>query len=394
VTSVQQRDAQSVLAAIDDLLPNLRARAQETERLRRLPDATVSELEEIGFFRLLQPAQWGGMQCDPTMFFDGVRRLASACGSTGWVASILGVHNWHAAQFDQRAQQDVWGEDAGVRISSSYAPMGAGQVVDGGYLVNGSWNWSSGCDHATWTFVGGPVIKDGQPVDFGSFLIPIGDYRIDDVWHVVGLKGTGSNTLVVKDAFVPRHRFLSYRAMNDHTAGGLLANTDPVYKMPWGTMHPTTITAPIVGMAYGAYESHVEHQGQRVRAAFAGEKSKDDPFAKVRIAEAASDIDAAWRQLMGNVGDEYSCLLAGQQVPFELRTRARRDQVRATARAIASIDRLFDASGATALANSAPLQRFWRDAHAGRVHAANDPERAYLIFGNHEFGLPPADTMV
>ena len=115
---------------------------------------------------------------------------------------------------------------------------------------------------------------------------------------------------------------------------------------------------------------------------------------RVRIAEAASDIDAAWRQLIGNVGDEYALLKDGQEIPFELRARARRDQVRATARAISSIDLLFEASGATALANSAPIQRFWRDAHAGRVHAANDPERAYLIFGNNEFGLPPQDTMV
>ena len=119
--------------------------------------------------------------------------------------------------------------------------------------------------------------------------------------------------------------------------------------MPWGTVHPTTISAPIVGMAYGAYDAHVEHQGKRVRAAFAGEKSKDDPFAKVRIAEAASDIDAGWRQLIGNVGDEYALLKADKEIPFELRARARRDQVRATARAISSIDLLFEASGATAL---------------------------------------------
>ena len=138
---------------------------------------------------------------------------------------------------------------------------------------------------------------------------------------MVGLRGTGSNTVVVKDVFVPRHRFLSYKAMNDRTAGGLQTNTAPVYKMPWGTVHPTTISAPIVGMAYGAYDAHVEHQGKRVRAAFAGEKAKDDPFAKVRIAEAASDIDAAWRQLIGNVGDEYA-LLSGQ-----------RDSVRAARRA-------------------------------------------------------------
>jgi len=394
VTSIEQRDVQAVLAGIDDLLPKLRERAQATEDLRRLPEESVKELEEIGFFKLLQPEQWGGMQCDPTIFYEAVRRLASACGSTGWVAAIIGVHNWHLALFDQQAQEDVWGEDPNVRVSSSYAPMGAGEVVDGGYLVNGAWRWSSGCQHATWTFVGGPVIKDGKPVDFGSFLIPISDYTIQDDWHVVGLKGTGSNTLIVKDVFVPRHRFLSYKAMNDGTAGGYRTNTAPVYKMPWGTMHPTTISAPIVGMAYGAYEAHVEHQAKRVRAAFAGEKSKDDPFAKIRIAEAASDIDAAWRQLMGNLGEEYELLKAGKEIPFALRARARRDQVRATARAIASIDLLFEASGATALLTDSPIQRFWRDAHAGRVHAANEPERAYLIFGNNEFGLPPQDTMV
>ncbi|MEN3224695.1 3-hydroxy-9,10-secoandrosta-1,3,5(10)-triene-9,17-dione monooxygenase oxygenase subunit [Mycolicibacterium porcinum] len=399
MTSVQQgtraaHDIRTVLAGVDELLPLLRERAQETEDLRKLPDANVKALEDIGFFKLLQPEQWGGLQCDPTIYCEAVRRLASACGSTGWVAGVLAVHNWHLALFDQQAQEDVWGDDPSVRVSSSYAPMGAGHAVDGGYLVSGSWQWSSGSAHATWAFLGGPVIKDGRPVDFGSFLIPISDYKIDDVWNVVGLRGTGSNTVVVKDAFVPKHRFLSYKAMNDGTAGGYRTNTAPVYKMPWGTIHPTTISTPIVGMAYGAYDAHVEHQGKRVRAAFAGEKAKDDPFAKIRIAEAASDIDAAWRQLSGNVADEYALLVAGEEIPFELRARARRDQVRATGRAIASIDRLFEASGATALSNDAPVQRFWRDAHAGRVHAANDPERAYLIFGNNEFGLPPADTMV
>ena len=394
MTSIEQRDVQAVLAGIDELLPTLRERAQETEDLRKLPDANVKALEDIGFFKLLQPEQWGGLQCDPTVYCEAVRRLASACGSTGWVAGVLAVHNWHLALFDQQAQEDVWGDDPAARVSSSYAPMGAAQAVDGGYLVSGSWQWSSGSAHATWAFLGGPVIKDGRPVDFGSFLIPISDYKIDDVWNVVGLRGTGSNTLVVKDAFVPKHRFLSYKAMNDGTAGGYQTNTAPVYKMPWGTIHPTTISTPIVGMAYGAYDAHVEHQGKRVRAAFAGEKAKDDPFAKIRIAEAASDIDAAWRQLSGNVAEEYALLVAGEEIPFELRARARRDQVRATGRSIASIDRLFEASGATALSNDAPVQRFWRDAHAGRVHAANDPERAYLIFGNNEFGLPPADTMV
>ncbi|WP_405149478.1 flavin-dependent monooxygenase [Nocardia salmonicida] len=385
---------QEVTERVEALLPTLRERAQEAEDLRRIPEESMKALQETGFFRLLQPKQWGGHAADPVVFYDTVRKIASACGSTGWVAGIIGVHNWHLALFDQQAQRDVWGEDTDVRISSSYAPMGAGQAVDGGYIVRGSWAWSSGSDHATWAVLGGPVIKNGKPVDFGSFLIPRSDYRIDDVWNVVGLRGTGSNTVVVEDVFVPSHRFLSFRAMSEGRAPGLEQNTDPVFKMPWGTIHPTTISTPIVGMGYGAYEAHVEHQGKRVRAAFAGENAKDDPFAKVRVAEAASDIDAAWRQLSGNVAEEYALLLAGEEVPFDLRVRARRDQVRSTGRVIASIDKLFESSGATALANGTPLQRFWRDAHAGRVHAANDPERAYVMYGTHEFGLPVTDAMV
>jgi 3-hydroxy-9,10-secoandrosta-1,3,5(10)-triene-9,17-dione monooxygenase len=391
---MSEKDPQSVVAAVEALLPGLRDRAGDTEAARRIPAENIKELQEAGFFRLLQPSRWNGFEADPEVFFDTVRKIGSACGSTGWVSSIIGVHNWHMALFSEEAQNDVWGNDTDVRISSSYAPMGAGVVVDGGYTVNGAWQWSSGCDHADWAVLGGPVIKDGRPVDFVSFLIPREDYRIDDVWRVVGLRGTGSNTVVVKDTFVPRHRALSFRDMSGLTAPGLEKNTAPVYKMPWGSVHPTTISAPIVGMAYGAYDAHVAHQGARVRAAFAGEKGKDDPFAKVRLAEAASDIDAAWRQLSGNIREEYDIIRRGGEVSMDLRLRTRRDQVRATGRAVASIDLLFESAGATALEDHAPLQRFWRDAHAGRVHAANDPERAYTMYGSGQFGLPITDTMV
>ena len=394
MTSIEQRDVQSVLAGIDDLLPLIAKRAQATEDLRRLPDETVAELDEVGFFKLLQPEQWGGLQCDPTVFYEAVRRIATACGSTGWVSSIIGVHNWHLALFDQQAQEEVWGDDpdrarllvvrADGRGHRGRRRLPRQRLVE---LVV----------RLRPRHVGVPRRPGDQGRQAGRLRqLPDPAQRVPHRRRLARGRPARHRQqhLVVKDVFVPRHRFLSYKSMNDRTAGGLQTNTAPVYKMPWGTVHPTTISAPIVGMAYGAYDAHVEHQGKRVRAAFAGEKAKDDPFAKVRIAEAASDIDAAWRQLIGNVGDEYALLKADKEIPFELRARARRDQVRATGRAIASIDRLFEASGATALNNDAPVQRFWRDAHAGRVHAANDPERAYLIFGNNEFGLPPQDTMV
>lgn len=392
---MSQQDTEQVVDAVRRLLPDLRERAQKAEDARKIPEESISALQEAGFFRLLQPARYGGFETDPITFYTAVKLIGSACGSTGWVASIVGVHPWHLALFPDRAQQEVWGTDPDTRISSSYAPMGKARVVEGGYRLSGRWSFSSGCDHATWTFVGGPALDDeGNMVDFCTYLLPLGDYQIDDVWDTVGLRGSGSNDIVVDDVFVPEHRALSFMAMSKTDCPGHEVNAAPLYKMPWGTVHPSTITAPIVGMAEGAYDAHVEHQGKRVRAAYAGEKSKEDPFAKVRIAEAASEIDAAWLQLTRNLTEELELLEAGEQVPMSLRLRARRDQVRATARSIEAIDRLFENSGGRALATGTPIQRFWRDAHAGRVHAANDPERAYTMYGTGEFGLPVKDSMV
>ncbi|WP_409491881.1 3-hydroxy-9,10-secoandrosta-1,3,5(10)-triene-9,17-dione monooxygenase oxygenase subunit [Amycolatopsis sp. cmx-11-12] len=391
---MSEHAAQDVIAGIRELLPVLRERAQEAEDARRVPEESVKSLQETGFFKLLQPKTFGGLEADPVSFYTAVKLVASACGSTGWVASILGVHPWHLGLFEAQAQQDVWGDDADVRISSSYAPMGKADVVDGGYRLSGRWSFSSGCDHATWVLLGGPVFKDGKPVDFCTYLVPITDYTIEDVWDTVGLRGTGSNDIIVNDVFVPKHRALSFIATSKCKTPGQEINPGPLYKLPYGSVHPSTITAPIIGMAQGAYDAHVEYQGKRVRAAYAGEQSKEDPFAKVRIAEAASEIDAAWLQLTHNIDELYQLACQGEKLPFPTRLRVRRDQVRGTERAIFAIDRLFENSGGRALKAGTPIQRFWRDAHAGRVHAANDAERAYVMFGTGAFGLPVENAMV
>lgn len=383
-----------VMSGIDELVPTLAQRAQDAEDARRIPDESIKGLAETGFFKLLQPKPYGGYEADPVTFYTAVKRIAAACGSTGWVASILGVHPWHVGLFEAAAQEEVWGSDVDTRISSSYAPMGKATVVDGGYRLSGKWSFSSGCDHATWVLLGAPAFDaEGNPVDFCTYLLPIADYSINDVWNTVGLRGTGSNDIVVEDVFVPAHRVLSFTATSKCKTPGQEVNPGPLYKLPFGSVHPTCITAPIIGMAQGAYDAHVAYQANRVRASY-GEKANEDPFAKVRIAEAGSEIDAAWLQVSSNIDELYQLASAGEKLPFPTRLRVRRDQVRGTERAISAIDRLFENSGGKALRAGTPIQRFWRDAHAGRVHAANDAERAYQMFGTGEFGLPVENAMV
>jgi 3-hydroxy-9,10-secoandrosta-1,3,5(10)-triene-9,17-dione monooxygenase len=378
---------QAVVDGVRDLLPAFRERADETERLRQVPDASVKELEETGFFRLLQPKRFDGLEGDPIDFFTAVSLIGSACGSTGWISSVLGVHPWQVALFHDDAQQAVWGEDTSTRLSSSYAPTGKATVADGGYMLQGRWSFSSGSAHATWVLLGGLVSNDeGQIVDFKTFLVPSEKYDIVDVWNVVGLAGTGSNDIVVEETFIPEEFTLSMSDTGRCLGPGQEQNPGELYKLPFHSLFTTTISSPIIGMARGAYNEHVEMQQKRVRAAYAGEKASSDPFAAVRIARASSEIDAAWALTMANIREEQALVAKGEKIPLSLRLRVRRDQVLGTQRAIDAIDDLFEASGGRALANGTYLQRAWRDAHAGRVHAANDPERALQMFGMHEFG--------
>ena len=228
--------------------------------------------------------------------------------------------------------------------------------------------------------------EDGNVVDFRTFMIPRSDYQINDVWHMVGLAGTGSNDIVVDDVFIPEAFTLSMGETGQCRGPGQVQNTSDLYKLPFHSIFTGTITTPIIGLAMGAYAEHVEMQQKRSRAAYLGEKASLDPFAAVRIAKASSEIDAAWALLTNNIREEQAHVAKGEKIPLELRLRVRRDQVIGSQRSIDAIDALFEASGGRALANGTYLQRAWRDAHAGRVHAANDPERALQMYGAHEFG--------
>jgi 3-hydroxy-9,10-secoandrosta-1,3,5(10)-triene-9,17-dione monooxygenase len=147
-------------------------------------------------------------------------------------------------------------------------------------------------------------------------------------------------------------------------------------------------------MAAGAYQAHVDYLRERVRAAYAGVRAAEDPYSQVRVAQAAAELDDAWWALEANMRELMGHAEAGRKIPMPLRLRTRRDQVRGTGQAIRAVDLLFENSGARALAVGTPIQRFWRDAHAGRVHAINDPERMLAMFGRGEFGLTVADALV
>ena len=160
-------------------------------------------------------------------------------------------------------------------MSSSYAPTGRAQVTEGGHKLSGRWSFSSGSAHASWVLLGGIVTDaDKNPIDFRTFLLPASDYQIEDVWDTVGLRGTGSNDIVVEDAFVPDHRSLGFGDVTKCKCPGQEVNDAPLYKVPFGSVFSYAITTPIIGMATGAYDAHIDYQRQRVSTAYAATRPR------------------------------------------------------------------------------------------------------------------------
>lgn len=373
---------EEVLEAVRSLTPVLRERGPEGEQLRRLPDATVKEMKETGFARLLQPRRYGGFEADPRLFYEAVLAMAAADGSAGWVSGVVGVHPWQIAHWDDKVQAEIWGDDPDTWVSSSYMPGGMLRPADGGFRLTGRWSFSSGSDHCQWVILGSPVADDdGKVVGQRNTLLRRGEYAVEDVWDTVGLRGTGSNDIVVDDVFVPENRSMRVADLAALDCPGRAVNTGPLFACPWGAIFLNAVCAPLVGMAGAALELAVEYQ-RRWLAPEAPPGSLH-PVTLVRLAEASSEIDAARLQLFANLADVWQDARGGDGVPLDVRARARRDQVIAVRRSLSAVDKAYESAGPRAIALGNPIQRFWRDAHAGAHHVVNLPDVGLSAYGRY-----------
>ena len=379
---------QEMLERVRALQPMFRANAEWAREERRVPIENIQALQEVGFFLALQPAKWGGYELDPQDFFRMQMAIAEACMSTAWAGGIVSVHSFQIALMDERAQQDVWGDDIHTRVSSSYAPMGKVEPVEGGFKFSGRWGWSSGCDHCTWALLGG-ILPDGT---YRTFLVPRSDYEIVDTWNAMGLQGTGSNDIVVEDAFVPDYRTHKQSDGFNGTNPGVSDTSPALYHMPWAQLFIRVVSTPAIGAARDALSLYSELVTKRASGDIT--KLAGDVTTQTRIAEAANALEEMSAVMFGNFDSMMSALREGEEIALEQRILYRYQASLVIEKSMEVVDSLFSSAGGSSVFLGSEIQKRFLDIHTARAHVANNPTAFARNLGAVSLGAENTDFFV
>ena len=377
----EKLSAPELLQRATELLPALKKRAARTEELRRVLDENVADLLASGLYRTGVPRRFGGLDVPYGLCLDVAAELGRACPSTAWCYGLWAAHAWLVGYWPLRTQEEVFGQDRDALISSSLNPgKSTCDPVPGGYRLSGRWEFSSGCDSASWVMLGAPNIGERSWV-----LVPRDDFEIVDTWFVSGLRGSGSKDIAVDNAFVPRHRVLEVTTAGDSDLSGWELHGQPRYRVPIPVLLGWDLVAPMLGIAQGM----IDEFAARLSGTSGPGRTADSPAIHMRLSLAAAEVDAARGMMERDIAEILRKGKEGEFFTQLERARFRRDKAFITQLCLQSVNRLFDLSGGHALHDSVPLQRFHRDAQAVAHRDGLIMELGGQNYARVLLGLPP-----
>ena len=365
------------------ILDLISSKSDEQRAAREMSKEVVDALKECGFFTMLLPKQWGGLERRPQEFFAEQVRIAEADMSTAWAGGIIAVHAFQLALMSEEAQREVYENDPNTLISSSYNPVGArAEMCEGGFMLHGRWGWSSGSGHCTWALLGGVIPGDG----YRTFLVPRSEYDIEDTWNVMGLQGTGSNDVVIPEPiFVPEHR--THKQMDGFNCVNDQEN--PMSDLSWAQTFVRVVNSAAIGALKKAVKVFVESkQGNSTTdmTKFAGDVETQERLAKVL--NTIAELEA----VMYHNFDKMEA--ANWKPSLEDRIMYRYQASLVIDKAIEAIDTLFDVAGGRSGFNGHPLQQLWHDIHIARCHVANNPTAFARNLGSVTLGMENQDVFI
>jgi alkylation response protein AidB-like acyl-CoA dehydrogenase len=393
VAAMQQpvaRGAAWLRAAIDDLAPELAARAAEIESARRVPADIVDRLRQMGLFRTLLPRSHGGLELSVPEVLPLIDALAAADGSVGWVAMIGTASQMFYTRTPRAIFDEIFLEGADAFVVGVGTPAGRAEPVHGGYRVSGRWPFASGCQNAQWIaahFVvhkdGAPIISDGRPL-MRAVALPAERWRIEETWQASGLTGTGSHHVILDEVAVSEAECFDLLHGPSCVPGPFESPTVPFL----GSFHAAAAT----GIATGAIADLVALAGSGRRQLFAAADLRDSPVfqhefgrlgAALRAARALTEVQAEtqWQRATAGTLDNKTDFAQSLQGSA---------WIHATCTEIVS--GCYTLGGSSVVLAASPLQRRLRDIHAARQHIFAQ-ERFYARAGAHALGFPPVDPI-
>ena len=336
----------------DELLATAARFAAQHDATRELAPEVVAALRGAGFARHFVSSAWGGREGSFDELTRAVTAVGEVCPATAWCASLSAYSARFAAHLPQEGHRALWGADPDTVIATALMPSGKARAADGGWRVSGQWGYVSGVDFADWVLLCGAVAAPEGPPQLRFFTLPRGSYQVRKTWDSIGMRATGSHTVVVDEALVPAH--LSFDRA-DMITGRNDGSELSAHRVPFQAVGGLTFIAPVVGAATGALNA--------TAAALTGKRRT--PAVELAVVRASGRIDAA-RLLLA----ENSAVLDGRKFTPDDMARNERNATFAAEMAIEAVGLLIKAAGTGGLGETHALQRFWRDVTSAASHVA------------------------
>jgi alkylation response protein AidB-like acyl-CoA dehydrogenase len=382
-----------VLRAAIGLAEQIRAASAEIERGRRLPAGIAAAMKDAGVFGMVMPRAWGGLEVDPLTQFRVIEALAMADGSVGWCAMIGCDGGYMTAFLDQDVGRAMY-PDLLMATAAAATTTGQAVRVPGGYRVSGRFPFVSGCNHCEWLWLGcvvhenGVARVDGNGVpETRQCFVRLSECDILDTWHTTGLRGTGSNDVVMRDMFVEEARTFSFQ---DPT---LIKRPGPLYAFPF--LFIAKGAAPALGVARHAIDAVIESAatkparrytvGERIEAA---KVLRDDVYVQDAVGRAETHLAAARAYYFDVMGDLWVTLLAGRQPSERQVALFTAAYAHVVGVCVDVVQLVYKAAGGTAVYQKGPLDRCLRDVLTMNQHVIGT-SRTYEMAGRLLLGLEP-----
>lgn len=368
------------------MVPAIRERASVSEQERRISAESGAEFVQAGFARMLVPARLGGSELGIDTWFEVMLQIGRADASHAWCAGLLAHVPQMLLQFGEEAQQSIWGDGPDVPTAGSVMPFAKVVAVDGGYRVTTRGPFASGVTHSTWVFVGGFLPEDGPPTA-AMFLVAPDEYEISDTWFTTGMRGTGSNTIVVDDVFVPTAHVLRISDLREASGPGRALSPGGVYRLPFVSYAPLAFATPMLGAGRGAYDDFVKWA--KNKQVPGGGRLADSPTLQTTLGRISGDIEAAELLLrwVADTADDRDA------TSMEHRRACMRNASRAADLIVEAIDGIVKLGNTFSFAESNPIQRAWRDIHFAAAHVSLQGDINYAQWARGDLDVPTPPTL-